>query len=359
MPQIRCPAGPACDTTFDSTLDKDILKTLIDGHLSRVHPLPATPASTSQASTPKPERVKRPVVASGGTSAMWNYFDTRWVEYKAAMHLPATNDTSEGSPQLMECCTDELRELVTNRFGSVVKLTEQDVLAKIKYFALRGENIMVERDVLRSMAQDRNENTRAFVARLRAQANVCQYSKTCSCAQNVDYSEDEVLGTLVAGLYDQEIKLELLGHANQKMSLEEVITFVEAKESGRRAASRFASAPASVALASPSPSASAVSSYKKSSKQEATAKGKAVKRKCGHCGGHCGALNSSTKARKEANCPALGSQCKKCGKMNHFESSCKATEVNALDAEDAAEQLATFNAVCSVQTDSDAGGKFF
>ena len=44
---------------------------------------------------------------------------------------------------------------------------------------------------------------------------------------------------LSRGLDDSEIQLDLLGDKNQEMTLEEVFKFVEAKESGKRSASRL------------------------------------------------------------------------------------------------------------------------
>ena len=44
---------------------------------------------------------------------------------------------------------------------------------------------------------------------------------------------------LILGIADQDIQLELLGNADQDMSLENVIKYIEAKEAGKRSASRL------------------------------------------------------------------------------------------------------------------------
>ena len=43
----------------------------------------------------------------------------------------------------------------------------------------------------------------------------------------------------VRGLYDQEIRQDILGDQNQEMTLEEVMKFVETKESGKRSANKL------------------------------------------------------------------------------------------------------------------------
>ena len=262
MEPIHCPADDSCPTKFNAELDSQLLIKLIDVHVTRCHPVAAAPVPV--ADQQKTERMKRPVVSAGGSSAQWRYFETRWDEFKAGTGLPP----SKYSSQAMECCDDALRLDITRHFGSVVQKPEAEVLACIKYFALRSENIMVERDSLRKMTQDRNETIRGYVARLRGQANVCQFLKKWKCSScdsdgSAEYTDDQVKETLVNGMYDQEIKLELLGQSNQNMALEECITFIEAKESGRRAASRL-----NVSVPTGVTSSNAISSYKRSSKDQ-------------------------------------------------------------------------------------------
>ena len=62
----------------------------------------------------------------------------------------------------------------------------------------------------------------------------------CShCSQIVNYTDAVLRDALFRGLYDQEIQLDLIGTENQNMSLEKVFRFVDAKESGKRSASKL------------------------------------------------------------------------------------------------------------------------
>ena len=62
--------------------------------------------------------------------------------------------------------------------------------------------------------------------------------KCNNCDTDVNYADAILRDVLTRGLYDSEIQLELLRDQNQ-MTLEQVFTFVEAKEAGRRSASNL------------------------------------------------------------------------------------------------------------------------
>ena len=100
---------------------------------------------------------------------------------------------------------------------------------------------MVARVQLQQMRQDRDEPVRAFAfaARLRGQASVCNYKKDCTCSLVVDFSDIMVRDTLIRGLEGEEIRLDVLGQPKQDISLEKVLWYVEAKESGKRSAGRL------------------------------------------------------------------------------------------------------------------------
>lgn len=96
---------------------------------------------------------------------------------------------------------------------------------------------MVARVTLSNMHQDQYESIRSFGARLQGQAAVCKYVINCGgCDASVDYTEQILRNVLCRGIADQYIQLELFGHTNQNMTLEEVFHFVETKEAGKRSA---------------------------------------------------------------------------------------------------------------------------
>ena len=174
----------------------------------------------------------------------------------------------------------KLRKDLTRTFGALATSDEQTVLLNIKSLAVRQENIMVARVQLQQMRQDHDEPVRSFSARLRGQAGVCNFKVGCSCSNQVDYSDMMIRDALNKGLADDEIRLDILGESKQDMSLEEVLKFAEAKESGKRSAGRL--------LGGGTTSTAAVtSSYKRQEKNRMNSQTNEATPSlslCGHCG---------------------------------------------------------------------------
>ncbi|GFO15432.1 hypothetical protein PoB_004193700 [Plakobranchus ocellatus] len=191
MATIKCPA-PGCDAEWPLATPTDVLTRLLDIHSATAH---ATSTHVHALTAAKAEKVRRPTITASGTSEEWAYF---------------------------------------------LRSTEETVLKNIKTLAVRQENIMVARVQLQQMRQDRDEPIRAFAARLRGQAGVCNFSIKCPCGTYVDYSDVMVRDVLINGLSDEEIRLDILGESKQDMTLEEALRYVEAKESGKRSATRLA-----------------------------------------------------------------------------------------------------------------------
>ena len=83
----------------------------------------------------------------------------------------------------------------------------------IEKVAIKPENIWVTREKLHSMKQDQGEPVTSFAARLKGQAQLCGFKKTVKCTRpacdqniTVDFTETVVMGDIVRGLADPEIK---------------------------------------------------------------------------------------------------------------------------------------------------------
>ena len=231
MPTVKCPI-PACTFETDE-LDAVIVAALLTTHAMVHNAAPAAPAAPAA----KVERVKRPSVSSAGTSEDWMYFLLRWKDYVEATKVAG----KELVIQLLECCDENLRrDLPRSAGGSLADKSKEDVLKAIRILAVREENTMVARVTLNNTTQDREETIRSFGARLRGQAGVCKFIiKFQGCHQDVNYTDAILRDILTRGLSDPEIQLDLLGDQNQNMTLEEVFKFVEAKEAGKRSASKL------------------------------------------------------------------------------------------------------------------------
>jgi len=63
------------------------------------------------------------------------------------------------------------------------------------------------------------------------------------CDEMVNFADEILRDVLARGIVDDEIQLDLISDQNQKMKIEEMIRFVEARESGKRSASRLLDTP--------------------------------------------------------------------------------------------------------------------
>ena len=105
---------------------------------------------------------------------------------------------------------------------------------------MRDESPMVARAALYAMHQDRDEPVRTFAARARGQARTCKFTQDCpQCSTAVDFTDTTIRDVVTRGLDDQEIQQDILGDRNQEPCLEQIIQFVESKESGKRSAIRL------------------------------------------------------------------------------------------------------------------------
>ena len=212
----------------------------------------------------------------------------------------------------------------------MVRGTEVNVLAAMKTLAVRSENIMVARYALHDMRQGREEPIRSFYTRIKGQTDTCDYRIKCTktdCAEMVDFAGEILRDVFARGIVDDEIQLDLISDQNQKMKLEEMIKFVEARESGKRSASHLLDTP-SVNAAS--------STYRRNKQQEVRTRGVSTTKPrpdpkpehtfdstalCWFCAERGHGKNPSWSIRR-SKCPAYGKQCGKCKIMNHVERAC-------------------------------------
>ncbi len=121
----------------------------------------------------------------------------------------------------------------------------------------------------------------------------------------MDYMEAMVKNVLCRGLEDSEIQMDLLGGKSQDMTLERVLRFVEAKESGKRSAFCL--------LLPQSTDYVAGSSYRKQKKVVPEDQETYI-----YSGTKGHGRNPPTRI-KRTECPAYGSKYKSCNRDNHFE----------------------------------------
>ena len=300
MAKHQCPF-PNCTYATNDITD-ELAAVMLKIHAEGTHL-----ASASSQKPARVESVRRPVISAGGTNEEWAYFQTRWDDYKAATQITGIDIII----QLLECCEEDLRKDITRAAGgTLTHKSEEEVLNRIKALAVRRENIMVARVELHDMQQDEGEPIRSFAARVKGQADVCNFVIDCpSCSTTINYTSKVLRDIIVKGILDNEIQLDLLSEDHQEMSLEDMIRYVEAKESGKRSANKLSQ---SLQAASTSRS-----QYKKIKPFTTTSD-----LQCTYCGKSGHGRSSPLQVRKKQ-CPAFGKICSKCGIPNHLAQLCR------------------------------------
>ena len=290
MPTVKCPRSSCSYETED--VEAVLAAALLNAHVGE-HAAPQTQGGGGNSARPPP--VDRPKIQSACHKADWNIFKSRWRSFKSAANISPEKVVH----QLLGCLDPDLTTLVYNEASSPEVLNEEDLLELICKVAVKPENVWVTREKLHSMTQDVNEPITSFAARLKGQARLCGFSKTVTCSAEqcnqdttIDFTEVVVMGDVVRGLADPEVKAIVLGEVEQKTDLKELIKLIQAKEYGKSSTSA-----ATVSVSELSPT---------------------EKRKCSYCGGvHKGGKD---------NCPANGKKCNNCSKLGHFAKVCRSKE---------------------------------
>ncbi|CAE1306768.1 unnamed protein product [Acanthosepion pharaonis] len=194
------------------------------------------------------------------------------------------------------------------------------------------------------MRQDRDKPVRHFGARLRGQVlDIFRFVITCpSCKYNVNYTDAIVRDVLSRGIADPDIQLDLLGDKNQDMSLEKIFQFIEAKEAGKRSASRLLNTFSVEA---------ARSSYQRTKHPLDEDK----QGPCSYCGKRGHSMKSATRIRRNQ-CTAFGHKCERCHRDNHFENMCHSKDTPHDRRPSQTERFnkgnAVFNSLCNAKDGS-------
>ena len=329
---LKCPIVN-CDYEIEESVPLECKPSLLQLHLHEHQ-------TNDRRTTTKGEQLKRPIVSKNNSTEDWNYFLSRWENYKTATNLTEKEKTE----QLIECCDDTLRrDLNRVHRGTISTFDEPALLMAMKRLAVIEENILVTRYNLTSMTQDPDEPIRAFAARIQGQAYICNLNVTCpNCKfDQVDFSEEILKGVLTKGLYDEDIRISLLSHKDQIVTLEDIIAYVEAKESGKKSASRFLT----------NHTAAVSSRYKSSQRHKLK-----LEMKCSYCGKDSKLHGSSFNERKNK-CPAFKHKCNICGVMGHFEVVCRRKRlINKVDKDPQTEEessavfeTSVFDTICTFE----------
>ena len=160
-----------------------------------------------------------------------------WKRYKRITNLPE----SEFADQLYQCCERPLARLLLKENPNIIEEGEKALTEAIKKMAVLQVAVSVRRSKLLSTKQEPGQLFREFFANVRASASTCDYSVPCPhacCRENetIDYTSRVVKDILVAGIVDDDIRKDVLGHARlDSLTDKDIVAFVEEKEMAKNA----------------------------------------------------------------------------------------------------------------------------
>ena len=175
-----------------------------------------------------PEKVKRPEITANVSNEDWEYFTTRWSQYKKAMYLTGEDIVT----QLLECCNEQLRRNHYRAFPWVLEIADEDtVLIQLKLIAVCQKT--VNRVKLRTLKQGLGEPVRNFASKIKSLATNCSFTIRCTqvgCNSIISYQEAMITDQLINGLANTKIQKDVLSKANN-MDLETLLNYIEGRES--------------------------------------------------------------------------------------------------------------------------------
>ena len=206
------------------------------------HAAPATappPPPTAPRAPPTP-KLDRPRIDTNVTGEEWNAFSRRWDAFKSGSNI--TDNTA--TPQLFACASQRLGDIVLRAIPDFTTKPINDAIESLKTLAVVPVAIGVVRSELSAMKQD-DETFRVFAAAVQGKAETCEFrTKNTGTCTNCNtpyvgetyYTDERIRDVLLDGIADLDIRREALSTDNiQSKSINDVITFVESRETARNA----------------------------------------------------------------------------------------------------------------------------
>ncbi|BET02330.1 Reverse transcriptase (RNA-dependent DNA polymerase) [Nesidiocoris tenuis] len=239
------------------------------------------------------------MTTEGNAIENWNFFKDEWQNYVIASGLDKKDEGVRVAT--LKCLLGrETSQILKN-----LKLTDQqlgqatEIISALDGFFLPAVNVIYERYVFGSAAQNESEKIDQYVARLRHLSSTCEYKAM----------EDEMIrDRLVLGIRDEETKKQLL--SDPKLTLTSAIRTCRVNE--------LASAQMKTIIHSPgvSEQVSKVTSRNRQRTRPKNSERRSPKQvRCKYCG--------SYHKHDRRSCPAHGQQCRRCKKYDHFEAVCE------------------------------------
>ena len=256
---------------------------------------------------PRPQRLDRPEIGEEASEEDWRRFMAAWTRYKTSCQLSG----EEASTQLYYCCTTDLQKILDG-IGVESNCPEEELMKKIKEVAARKQNVLLNTVQFLNMKAG-GESVVKFASRLNRRAMACEFILPKG---ETDYSKKMVQFQLISGLGDSDIPEQVLAEyaVRPKMTLEETINFVEAKQMARKDVTHL--------TRSGGTEVNKVTEYQRTKSNRQDQDDKKNRETCNYCGrwGHGSKPDEETRKKK---CWAWDQECLKCGRKGHYARKCE------------------------------------
>lgn len=290
------------------------LKTLRDENAQLRH------AAPTAGKTKIPDR---PTINANIDEREWELFKDTWKRYKAMAKITTAAETQM---ELCAACSPDVNKLLFEFVGpdSLATSTEEQLLAHIKTIAVKGTHKEVHRMNFGKMKQMDGEKITQFVARLKSQASLCQFTVTCTShnpATQVSYADEMVTQQLIAGLGNQQHQSRILAEASTLTTLAQKIARLQCLESTEESTSQMRTTPSTYSRVEAAHQ-STYRSLNKHQRRQATRPAITAPRMTPCIG--CGRTSHGTdRSMSRRDCPAFNKVCASCGITGHFQAVCK------------------------------------
>ena len=187
---------------------------------------------------PRPPPLQPPRLETQCSEARFEVFKLEWEFYRRSVEMPAGSESS----YLLGCLPEEVRKDVQAATNNAHTMTEEQLLATVKQYAVLQRAVSSMKMDLYGMKQDDGEPIRKFYARVQNLARQCQLTVPCpeiGCRNHtapfISYADEIVKQVVLCGIADQDIKKEVLGTTGiNAKSLTETLGLIEDKETAAR-----------------------------------------------------------------------------------------------------------------------------
>jgi hypothetical protein len=315
-----------------------------------------SPTATSVNTDIKASRTKieRPTVDTDCSDNKWVIFEDAWTRYKEMATISKPIDIRN---ELRSSCSSSVNEMLFNFIGpeALNNATEKQLLAYIKSVAVKSIHPEVYRQQFFTMSQSDGETTTCFIARLKAQAMLCAFTRQGSC-RNTDctasYSEDMIRSQLIAGIRNASHQNRVLSEMDSIKTLDQLTTRLLTLESTEKASYHFRPPHNHQQDITIAPIKSdykarkyATNNPTRNSPQQMT---KPIIRQSNRnsCTG-CGRPHHVNGRRQ---CPAWNKTCNKCLKPNHFATVCQSSSNATIQIETSDTEEISYMSSISTET---------